>query len=299
MALNITTTYSGDATREFILKAFFNNNAISGNYVTILTDIKDKRAVQKLTSGDILQGDSCSFDASGDLSVDESILDPSDIKVNTQACASDLESHWNAARLRPGANNSDLSSIQDYIVDLYTQKVGETLDTWMWQGDPTGTPAVGEFDGFEKVLEDAAGTNDVTGTTLTATNIIDEVGKVYDEIPAQLVNSPDMKIFVSHSAAKLYRRALASTSGDANFAVYGDKPLDYLGIEVVPVGLAADVMIAAETTNLFMGTDLVSDFGEIRIIDMRETDGSDYIRYKMRMKAGVQVGFAAETVLYN
>lgn len=296
MTLTVSQTYTGEGALDILTKAFFEGKTLAGNYVTVHTGIKDKLNVSKLTSGDILQDDACTWDASGDLTLSEMVLHPNAIKVNTQACAIQLESSWQSSQLRAGANNSDLQPIQNYINDIYVKKVAEDLDRQIWQGDTAGTD---QLDGFRKIiLAGKSGTPDVEGVTLSAANILTEIGKLYDAIPAQVRDSQDMKIFISKEAESFYKRALASSSGDANFAVYGDKPLDYLGIELVPVRLEADTMVAAEMSNLHFGTDLMADMNEVRIIDMRESDGSEFIRYKMRFKAGVQYGFIDEITIY-
>lgn len=298
MAFNITTNYAGDALLEYIAKAFYDGRTIGENLVTLVPNIKDKRNITKMASSGILQADGCSFNASGDVDLTEVVLDPTAIKVNVELCKTDLEGTWQADRMRSGALNTDLGDLQSFIGDYMASLVSEDIELIIWQGDTASgaTSTLQLFDGFEKLF-DIAGA-DVAGTTLSASNILTEIGKVYDAIPEQLLNSPDLKIYVSHAAARFYKRALATSSGDANFAVYGDKPLDYLGIPIEPVRLSNNKMVAAESTNLFVGTDLVSDFNEMKVIDMSETDGSDNVRLKMRFKAGVQVAYRDEVVYY-
>ena len=58
-------------------------------------------------------------------------------------------------------------------------------------------------------------------------------------------------------------------------------------------------MVAAEKSNLFFGTSLVSDQTEVKVIDMSDIDGSQNVRVVMRFSAGVQYGIGADTVLYS
>ena len=64
-------------------------------------------------------------------------------------------------------------------------------------------------------------------------------------------------------------------------------------------GLAADNAIAAEKSNLFFGTGLLSDKNEVKVIDMADIDGSKNVRVVMRFTAGVQIGVGADVVLYS
>jgi hypothetical protein len=58
--------------------------------------------------------------------------------------------------------------------------------------------------------------------------------------------------------------------------------------------------MAAQKSNLFFGTGLLSDyFNEAKIIDMSPIDGSQNFRVIMRYTAGVQYGIGSEIVLYH
>jgi hypothetical protein len=68
---------------------------------------------------------------------------------------------------------------------------------------------------------------------------------------------------------------------------------------VVAEGLTANQMLAAEKSNLFFGTGLLSDQNEIRVIDTSETLGDKNIRIIMRMSAGVQYANVEDIVTYG
>ena len=55
-------------------------------------------------------------------------------------------------------------------------------------------------------------------------------------------------------------------------------------------------MCAAETSNLFFGTDLLSDNTNIKMLDMTDLDGSDNMRVVAKFSGGVQVGVGADVV---
>ena len=77
----------------------------------------------------------------------------------------------------------------------------------------------------------------------------------------------------------------------------GDLAFDGVKIFVSP-GLAANTMVAAQKSNLFFGTGLLSDHNEVKLIDMADIDGSQNVRVVMRMTAGVIHGVGSEVVLY-
>jgi hypothetical protein len=64
-------------------------------------------------------------------------------------------------------------------------------------------------------------------------------------------------------------------------------------------GLGANEMVAAQKSNLYFGTGLLSDHNEVKVIDMGDIDGSQNVRIIMRFTAGVQYGFGSEVVYYT
>ena len=64
-------------------------------------------------------------------------------------------------------------------------------------------------------------------------------------------------------------------------------------------GLADNTAMAAEKSNLFFGTGLLSDHNEVQVIDMGPIDGSQNVRVVMRFTSGVQYGIGSDIVLYS
>ena len=58
-------------------------------------------------------------------------------------------------------------------------------------------------------------------------------------------------------------------------------------------------MGAAQKSNLYCGTGLLSDQNEVRVIDTSETLGDMNVRVIMRFTAGVQHVFGGDIVLYS
>jgi hypothetical protein len=57
-------------------------------------------------------------------------------------------------------------------------------------------------------------------------------------------------------------------------------------------------MVAAEKSNLFFGTGLMSDYNEVRVLDMANIDGSQNYRIVMRYTAGTQFGIGADIAIH-
>jgi len=174
----------------------------------------------------------------------------------------------------------------------------------------TGTNATaGEFDGFITTLGADGDVNDVTGTASTSANIIEELGKIADAIPTAVYGAEDLTIYLPSNMYRNYIRALggfgASGLGAAGTNAQGTQwynmgnALSFDGIKVVNApGLSDNDAVAAQASNLFFGTGLMSDQNEVKVIDMADLDGSQNVRVVMRFTAGIQHAIGGDIVLY-
>jgi hypothetical protein len=64
-------------------------------------------------------------------------------------------------------------------------------------------------------------------------------------------------------------------------------------------GLASSAVVAAQKSNLFFGTGLLSDHNEVRVLDMANLDGSQNYRIIMRYTAGTQYGIGQDIAIHK
>ncbi len=295
MAFSITSTYAGEDVGAWIMKALVGGDTLAANAVTLVPNIKYKSIVNRLNVTNLLQADSCAWNEQGTVTIDERALVPAAHKVNQSLCVTDLEQQWISANMRAGALNDDIPApLNEFIVEMMVKRIAGDVDALIWNADSAGTD---EFDGIiTKLVADGGYLAPAVPAAITAGNVIAYLQEMYDLIPDAICMEADLKFFVSKKVAKLYKQAVASASAEKYFV--GDVQLDFLGIELVPIrGLEPNQIVCTTVSNLFVGTDLESDFAEIRTIDMRETTGDDTLRFKMRFKLDAQYGFADQVVL--
>jgi hypothetical protein len=191
----------------------------------------------------------------------------------------------------------------DYIIGHVAGMVAEKTEQNIWEGT---NATAGEFDGLATLALADTDVLDVTGTTVDAANVVAELGKIVDAIPSALYGKEDVHIYISQNIARAYVRALggfaASNSGvNAQSQMwYGDGALSFDGVKLfVANGLNDNTAMAAQKSNLFFGTGLLSDMNEVKLIDMADIDGSQNVRVVMRYTAGVQYGIGSDIVLYH
>jgi hypothetical protein len=235
----------------------------------------------------------------------ERILTLEEFQVNLQMCKKDFEQTWQAVEMGYSAFKNIPNSFTDFLIAYAAERVSARIEQNIWAGVNASS---GQFAGFQTLFAADSDVVDVTGTTVTAANVITEMGKVVDAIPAALYGKPDVYLYVSQNVAKAYVRALggfgasglgANGVNNQGTMWYGSEPLFFDGIPVVLAeGLSANRMVAAQKSNLFFGTGLLSDKNEVRLIDMADIDGSQNFRLVMRMSAGIQYGIGSDIVFY-
>lgn len=305
---NVSTSFAGESAGKWVRAALLSAPTLANELITIMPNVKYKQVLHKLATDGLLKDASCDFTATSTVTLSERILTPKELQVNVQLCKSDFRDTWQAIEMGYSAHDVLPKSFADYLLAYMADKVAASNEVAIWNG-ATGTS--GSFNGFMTLLTtDAAlpAANEVAGTTLTAANIVTELGKVVDAIPAALYGKEDLRIYVSQNAYKLYVRSLggfgASGLGANGFAGQGNNQkfgeLMFDGIPlVVANGLTANQMLAAEKSNLFFGTGLLSDTQEVRLIDTSETLGDQNVRVVMRMTAGVQYANVEDIVTYG
>lgn len=302
-------TYAGEFAGKYISAALLSAPSIDGGAVTVMPNIKYKEVLQNLDTSALLANADCDFQTDGaTVTLTEKVLSVKDLQLNLQLCKSQFHSNWQATEMGFSSFDNLPKSFEDYLLAYAAAKVAQEVEISLWRG-ATGT--AGQFDGLVTLATADADVNDVTGTTVTASNVIDELGKIIDSVNTNtnIYGKEDCKIFVSRNIMAAYVRALGGFASNigAN-GVNNEGTMWYakgqaISFDGVPLflaeGLAADTAMAACTSNLFFGCSLLSDTQEARVIDVSQYDGSDNVRVIMRMAAGAQIGVGGDVVLYS
>jgi hypothetical protein len=306
---SITTTYAGEFAGEYIAAALLEGATISRGGITVKPNVKLKEVIKKVSTNDIVKDATCDFDATSTITLTEKILQPEEQQVNLQLCKKDFISDWEALSMGFSAHSNMPSQFSDFLIAHVASKVAQRTEQSIWAGDTSNN---GQFDGLTTKLAadaDLPAAQEVAGATVTSSNVIAELGKIVDAIPSALYGAEDLNVYVSQNIARAYVRALggfgASGLGAAGTNAQGTQwwnngSLSFDGVSLfVANGLADNTAVAAEKSNLFFGTGLLSDHNEIKVIDMADLDGSQNVRVVMRFTAGVQYGIVEDVVTYG
>ena len=307
MATSITTTYAGEFKDKYVSAALLSGTTLANGGVTIMPNVAYKEVIQKVASdSNFIKNASCDYSDSGTLTLSERVLEVEEFQINKTECKKNFNQTWQSAQMGYSVPSEVLpKNLADFIVQHYVAKIAASREHTIWQG---ANATAGEFDGFTVLFAADSDVVDVTGTTVTAANVVAELGKVVDAIPDTILYQPDLKIYVSNHIYSMYMRSLggfgSSGLGAAGYDNKGNNQafnsLMFDGIEIFrAAGLPTNDMVAAQSSNLFYGCGVQGDLSDIRLIDTADTLGDQNVRFVARWKDGVQYGIGTEIVYYT
>ena len=297
MAFTVTSNYSGKAFGQYISAALKEAKSLEG--LTVLENIKYKENIRKMAGSSLVADATCDFTDAGPLALTEKVLTPKNLQINVDLCKKTLLSGWEAEEMRAGAFNRTAPTFDQYVLSYFGEIIADAVEGSIWQG---AAASAGQFEGFQTATTGAfAVDGTVVASSATAayteSNIIENLQTLVADIPSNVYGRDDLSIYMNWKTYRFYISAI-STLGYLNaYNMTGDYKPVFEGINIQPCpGMADNVMVAAEKSNLFFGTDLLSDNTNIKMLDMTDLDGSDNLRVVAKFSGGVQVGVGSDIV---
>jgi hypothetical protein len=295
----ITSNYAGEFAGKYIAAAVLSANTIANNGVTLLPNVKYKANIKRLTNSGMITDATCDFTDTGVVSLADKVLTVAEKQVNLQLCKTPFESDWEAVSMGYSAYDNLPTTFSDFFIAKILKDIALDTETFLWNAT----------NGLGKLLKTDGSVVIATPLTITASNVITEMGRVVDGIPAALYGREDLRIYVSQNVAKAYVRALGgfSVAATSNAGVnaagttwYNGGELTFDGVTIfVANGLPANTMVATTIDNLYVGFGLADDANVVKTIDMADIDGSKNVRFIARFTRGIQVGVGADAVTYG
>jgi len=301
MAFTTTSNFAGKAAGFYISAAL--KEAKSLDFLNVIENIKYKSNIQRMAGSGVVADATCDFTGAGTLALTEKVLEPKLLQINLDLCKSTLLDSWESLQMRAGAGAPPPASFDDYVISYMGEIIAEATEESIW----SGTAVAGKFNGFLGAATgyllpgvDATVHQDAASGAYTAANIITNLQALTANMATNIsavLRKEDLHIYMSPKTYALYISAV-STLGYVNaYNMNGDYAPVFEGYKIaVCPGMADDELVAAQKSNLFFGTDLLSDATRITLMDMAQLDGSDNMRLVARYSAGVQTGVGADIV---
>ena len=301
MAFTTPSNFAGKAAGFYISAALKQANSL--DYLTMIENIKFKSNIQRMAGSGVVADATCDFTDAGTLALTEKVLEPKNLQINLDLCKSTLLDSWEALQMRAGAGAPPPASFDDYVISYLGEIIAQATEESIWEG----TAVAGKFNGFlgavtGLLLPGVDGTviQSSASAAYTAANIIANLqtltADMASNVPA-ILGKEDLHIYMNNKTYAFYISAV-STLGYVNaYNMNGDYEPVFEGYKIaVCPGMADNQVVAAEKSNMFFGTDLLSDATRITLMDMAQLDGSDNMRLVARYSAGVQTGVGADIV---
>ena len=302
MAFNVTSNFSGKAAGFYIAAALKETKSL--DYLTLIENIKFKSNIQRMAGSSVVRDATCDFTDHGTLAMTEKVLEPKNLQINLDLCKDTLLSSWEALEMRAGAGAPPPPSFEDYVISYMGEIIAQATEESIWQG-VNGT--TGEFTGFLGAATgyllpgvDATVVQSTASGAYSAANIIANLQTLTADMAANvspILRKEDLHIYMNAKTYAFYVSAV-STLGYVNaYNMNGDYEPVFEGYKIaVCPGMVDDQLVAAQRSNMFAGTDLLSDTTRIALLDMSSLDGSSNVRVVCKYSMGVQTGVGADIV---
>ena len=283
---------------EFYGRSYISEDIVD-NYRT-LPGIKSATKLASVTFGNILQPSTCNFTAPTD-SLDAVDVDVCALSAMAQLCQFDLEQSFLALQMAQGSNGDfTVASFMNFYWAEMAKQIQESIEYIRWQGD---TSSVNETlalcDGYIKKMLADGSIIDVANTTITSTNVIAEIVKVINALPATVSRKKaDLRLYVASNVANALE--LATASGNTQTYITTPLALTFLGIKVVVAeGMPNDHMVATLKSNLIYAFDGEGDGKALKAVNLNDTVAEPYLRTRANLKVGFTYVNPTEIVLYS
>lgn len=294
------TTFCGKDALDFYSKALL--EGASKSTFRVVPGIKSTVKMPRYDAGDVIKDAGCTWSPSGEGVLDQKTMEVCSKDIQLELCTTTFEQNFLGELLRPGHNTGEVApqDFVDYMLMEVGRKIQNDLEIAVWQGDVDAiTYPENICDGLLKKMGADADVLDATpAATINVGNVVAEINKVYNLIPATVIKDPNLKIYVSDFIYKLYQQAIANASAESYYV--GSKEPNFLGIPLHwSPGMADGSMVAASSQNLVLLTDLLSDDEELNIIPQSGVTGTRTVRIAGGFKFGVDYLISEEVVLYE
>jgi hypothetical protein len=297
---------------------------LTGDTVSLFkkyASVKSLQLIPRYDMSGLIQRSDGTYTSAGSSILSTKTLTVVPLKVNYTIIEDVLEQDFLSLQLPDGSNRADIpSDFEDFIKLQIAANVSQDTENLLFNGQAgvtggyygtagttvTATNYVLSLANGLFALLAGATTSDqaVTATGASANfgttgSAITALTTVYKNIPKTIRYRDDLKIFLDTQAAAVYARDSASQATGSGAYFVGARPLDFLGIPLVPSPWLNGNMVAARCSNLFFGTDLSSDQIQIQLLDMWGITAERSVRFAMNFKWGVNYGVGPEIVWYQ
>lgn len=293
----ISSNYAGEAANNFWSAVLKSPTSVANGGVEFVDGIQYKWNIPRLNLSGLVADATCDFTPVGTVTRNERVLTLEDFEVNLELCKKKYRPTFD--KMGGSRHNGLATTFANHLIQLVAANVAESRENTIWSGDAT---VGGEFDGFEELFTDMAlqpAAYEIAGTTVSAANVIAQLGLIRDAASSALYDSAGFAIRIPTSIRKFYVSAMAAL-GYMDKYYDGTAPLNFEGVPLIHCsGMSDNVMFATYPNNLYYGAGSAGDAQEAKALDQGPITGSDNVNVIMKWGDGVQVANPEDVITYG
>ena len=292
--MSLTTTYAGKYAGEYIKAAFLANESLQ--HVTVKENIDYRAVVKKLVDDISFEAPTCDFSALGEITITERTLTLEKFQVQRNICKNNFLNDWAAGDFQRGEVEPALA---ETLIANMLEGIAAKNEEILWTGANATT---GEYNGL-LTLMNTGGSGVLfvsTPVAIDSTNVISKIAATVATLPTAVKRSTEKPvIYIAQNVWEAFMQASAAAGN--GWYTYGgpEMPKSYLGYQLaICPGMPDNTMVMAQKSNLWFGTNVLSDWNNIQVVDMGQF-AEDNVRFSAKFFAGAQFGIGDEIAAYG
>jgi hypothetical protein len=311
------TSYVEQQRLPLLTKAVF--DAKTQSLMQKRVGVKYEESLNLMDTDAVFQAAStCAWNASGTTTFSQRNISVARVKVQEELCPRSLEQYWMQTQLTQGSNYEGVPFEQAFA-EQKAKQIAKNIENAIWQsttatgasgwtgssaslsGDANLNKTVGLLHLMEKTTASASIVSSLAGAAFSDTTIVSAFEKVYQNIPVEIISKDDIYAFCGWDTYRILANKLVGFNlyqGDLGQLGAGEMFFPGTNMRICAVnGLnSTRRIVATSLSNLFFGTDLLSDEDTFRIWASYD---NDQIRFQAALKYGVQFAYPEFMVLYK
>ena len=296
-------TYVGQQATEIYTQQLFDIPIVAQDAINVLVDVRGKR---QLLSGKVkswFEKYQCAWHNTTESSLSEKWIETEVIDLAGEFCYGEFFQTYLTEALRVSINhNQDVTPFTEWLFDHLRKEMSRAYQELFWRGDTTSQKKeIKAVDGIEKKLEASAKVEKIDGAAFTTDNILNQVKaavkKAIDLAGAAQIDTADHKVYLNWNDYKYLEMALGDlcceVRGDRVFSNYtlSNGQISIYGMPVVKTMQSPNTVIVAPAKALTLATDIFDSHITYKVVDMRETNLDDVLRWRAISNLGTGILF--------
>ena len=286
-------TYAGLWSGKYVAAALLSGETLSKELITLHPNVAYKEVIRNWQNTVAIDSATCDYTDGSSVTLGEYVLTTVEKQVNMTLCKNNLRTTWEAAQAGFSAFEKLPATFEEFLLAQVAAEVAQGVELGIWKTNTFYTGGMVQY-----LIDNSAIVSAGSGAT-SGSNVVARLQSMLDASPSALYGKEGYQFYVGPLTMKAYQSALSA--GNYNFQFYvGEKPMNFQGIPVTMCpGLNDSDCVLGLKSDLHFGTGLLSDYNEVKVIDMSDIDGSQNVRTIMRFTGGIIATNPTQQVVLN